>query len=933
MAGNILVRVRVDDKGTYAIEELGNTAKRTKPQVESLGATMKKAFAVVGVYKGIEMTKNLMVQGVRSSAEYELALKRISAITGTTGESLGMLSDKARELAATTEHTATQIAKGMLSITKMGLSTEQTISAIDNITDLATASGEELSWVAQNTINIIKAFKMEYGETEQVANVVATALNQTSLNLEDYMESMKYVAPVANSLNMSLEESTAILGLLSDMSLRGSIAGTTLKNMLLNLLNVTPGVAASLKSVKLEGKTLTEIMEILNANGISVNDVLKQFKKRAISGALAVGENAGAVKELQKRLEEQKRTAKEMSDITRDSLIMQWKIMVSVLNEVGLSLNDALGDDQASLIQNLTGYVQDLNIWIDENQSTIRQWGDSILNVAGIIGDNLKAALALVIPNLSALAAGFAVYKAGKFANVIMTSVIPAFNKLNTASLTLNPALLAIAITFAEIIKRVDAYTAKLDDMTERVNSSAYTSDSHVNDLKEYMKAVSDYSKAMDDWESSDEAKRAGLIGRMFDKKAAINSEKLRLEEAQKKLNTQWGYTLDYTKDYEKDLTKIENQLMNILYLRDQSDKDPKGVSRSKKKGGGYDLNLPTEDGDGDSKSPLRDSERSFYPIDEDLFNLQGAKGDFPLGLGLQADASYLDTFRQNVEKRVALEMEAEKAIRDAHKTTVEKKLELDTWLIDMQIEMAESELVALIESEQRAIDSITSSFFSMGESVSSVVNTMFTSAHESRMEQLEAEMSLVDKRYRKESEAAGNSLYKKTMAENKYAKEKEKISKKMQKEQEDLAKQQAAIRMATATADAIAGAIGVGRDTPGGVGTRAAAIAAYSAIALAWVAEMAASVSQFREGSKGPVEGDGNSTSDSIVARISKKEWVLSEDDVNTLGGDEALRMMLDMGGSYSGGSKEIHIHNVIGTKEFVREDLIPTLSKELNR
>ena len=118
MANPLLLKIAVDDKGNPAIINLGKNAQKTQQQVMPLGNVMKAVFASAVVFKGIQLLTQGLRQAVSQAIEFELAVKRIGAIGGVSGDKLAGLSELARQLAVETEHSAVSIANAGLEIKK-----------------------------------------------------------------------------------------------------------------------------------------------------------------------------------------------------------------------------------------------------------------------------------------------------------------------------------------------------------------------------------------------------------------------------------------------------------------------------------------------------------------------------------------------------------------------------------------------------------------------------------------------------------------------------------------------------------------------------------------------------------------------------------------------------------------------------------------------
>ncbi len=133
-----------------------------------------------------------------------------------TEKQMAGLTARARELGRDTKFTAVEVGQGMEYLTLAGFNARQTVQSIGGVLDVAAAAGTDL------------------GRTSDiVSNVLTKTFTSSNTTLESPGETMKYVAPVAKSAGASIELMAAMVGVLGDAGIQGSMAGTTLRNTFL----------------------------------------------------------------------------------------------------------------------------------------------------------------------------------------------------------------------------------------------------------------------------------------------------------------------------------------------------------------------------------------------------------------------------------------------------------------------------------------------------------------------------------------------------------------------------------------------------------------------------------------------------------------------------------------------------------------------------
>lgn len=908
----VLVTIRVDDKGNAAIANLGKNAKQAKPSVESLGSTMKKAFAVLGVVQGLRLLGAELQKAAQEANAFELSMKRLSAIGKVTGDALTASRRGVRELATETEFGASKIGNAMLEVVKMGYDYAGAMEVMPDATDLATASMEDLSWASTNMINVMKAFGINSQESTKVANVMATSFNETSLNLKSYMESMTYVAPIASAMNISLEETTALLGVLSDMGLRGTIAGTTLKNAMLKLISPTDRVMEALEGVDFRGLSLTQTLGILNKQGVNTGDMLEQFDLRALAGSLAIGKRNDEVVKLTESLEKQETTAKGVAEGIREDYTMELAKAKNELNDTVIALNEIIAPYKIQMMQALGDSFKNFASYIENNEEEIEDLVSTLSNLVTNVLPNLiryaKAFLGVwatlwTIKTLNNIRNQYSAL--GRMDGILdsiggrakgITTLKTSFGGLTTAisgaigvGLTLKSLLEDIADAKMEAIDRQSkTHLEAMDDPAKMKKLS--------DALYEYVEARKMYNR---------ELERRGIAeGRSIPFQDEIG------KAMYENMMQSWSVLKDkygYNKSQLKDLGFLENTAGSLVKrLRHEPEKTT-SKNKSKDENDPYGLNIMP---DSDSGSGSGSGKKSIDPRVE------------------AADA---------LLERIEMIQEQEKNRREFAKEKAEEeadeiiKLQELEWEAQEEIDRLKDELAEKEEFRtQRKLELAYASLDAF-ENIYSIFTNREDARHEQEMENLQEEMSLIDRKYERQISLAEGNLFKQQMLEQQHADEKLRIEEKLQAKKDEAAKAEKERALFLATLQSKLAILDIWAKEPSGFLGKSIAAIATAGIVAGLVGEIA--TANYRRGSEGLIDGQGNATSDSILARVSKGERVLSTDEIQRMGGNESIQRKIDLGESYSSGSPTtVVIENFIGNRRFAR-DFIRIAEKELSR
>ena len=288
------------------------------------------------------ITMALSIVGVGFSAsdvistynDFETGMSGVRALTSATNEEFLLLKETAKELGADTSFSASEAALGMQNLASAGFTTNEIVAAMPGMLDLAASSGEDLAVASDIAATTLRGFGLEASEAAHVADVLAEAAARTNANVSDTGEAMKYIAPIANTMGLSLEEVAAAIGLLSDAGIKGSQAGTTLRGALSRLAKPTEDMQEVMKNLGLsfydsngQMKSISAIVGMLKTNMANLTEEQRQnalvtlFGQEALSGMMVLME-AGPEKldALTQSLENCEGAASEMAKVRLDNL-------------------------------------------------------------------------------------------------------------------------------------------------------------------------------------------------------------------------------------------------------------------------------------------------------------------------------------------------------------------------------------------------------------------------------------------------------------------------------------------------------------------------------------------------------------------------------------------------------------------------------------
>ena len=217
-------------------EEAADSATGFGEQASAAFGAIQTAIASAGIAEALKEIVEAYMECVTVSGDFEAGMSNVEALSGATAEELAVLTATAKELGATTVFTAQQSADAMGYMAMAGWDAADMVSGIDGVLQLAAASGEDLALVSDIVTDNLTAFGLTAADTARFADVLAAAATNSNTSVSVMGETFKMSASIAGALGYSVEDVAVAVGLMANSGIKGSIAGTALKNTFNGLL-------------------------------------------------------------------------------------------------------------------------------------------------------------------------------------------------------------------------------------------------------------------------------------------------------------------------------------------------------------------------------------------------------------------------------------------------------------------------------------------------------------------------------------------------------------------------------------------------------------------------------------------------------------------------------------------------------------------------
>lgn len=377
--GTLKFDTSIDSKGFQSgIDGIGSIAEKGLKATGAILAGTATAIGAIGA------------ASVKVGSDFEASMSKVAAISGATGDDLKALTDKAKEMGATTKFSASESADALQYMAMAGWKTEDMLNGLEGIMNLAAASGEDLATTSDIVTDALTAFGLSAEDSTHFADVLAQASSNANTNVGMMGETFKYVAPVAGALGYTAEDTALAIGLMANSGIKASQSGTSLRSIMSRMAKPTKEVQGAMDKL---GVSLTDS----NGNMKSLNEVMGDLRngfaglseaeaaemaaalggQEAMSGLLAiVNASDDDFDKLSDAIYSCDGAAKRMADTMNDNLQGQITILKSGLEGLGISLYENMEAPLKEVVKEAQNMVQQLqdafnNGGLDEVVSTV----------------------------------------------------------------------------------------------------------------------------------------------------------------------------------------------------------------------------------------------------------------------------------------------------------------------------------------------------------------------------------------------------------------------------------------------------------------------------------------------------------------------------------------------------------------------------------
>lgn len=369
----------------------------------------------MGIAYGLSSLMSGVTSVFRDASTYDNIAKTTKNILQTHDKGVGFegrfneMNQLMRQVGVETKYTAPQVASAGKFLAMAGFNVDQIKHAIRPISDIALVGDTDLGETADVVTNIMTAYEIPAKQMDNTADILTMTFTKTNTTLLELAESFKYAGTVAHQSGLDFETASAAFGVLGDAGIKGSHAGTTLRMMLLNMMNPTKrgqeawdilGINTKDKNGNL--RNLSDILSDLHEKQqtMSAGDfstlINKMFRVTAAPGALALINNVAKMQEVTGLNKKSMGLASDLADEKKNTIQGLWYQMTSAFTETGMQGFEQMQGVIRDFLQRMIELMKST-----EFATALRNAMDMFIKVLDVIVDVFKKIMSIwnFLPN------------------------------------------------------------------------------------------------------------------------------------------------------------------------------------------------------------------------------------------------------------------------------------------------------------------------------------------------------------------------------------------------------------------------------------------------------------------------------------------------------------------------------------------------------
>lgn len=486
------------------VKELKVEQDKAADSAASFGQRTAQAFDAMAqsiissqIVGALDSVKDAFLECVGIAGNFEEAMSTVEALSRANARDMAALSEEAKYLGATTKFTAKESADAMGYMAMAGWDATDMLHGMNGVLQLAAASGEDLAMVSDIVTDSLSAFGLTAADTAHFSDVLAAAATRSNTNVAIMGETFKMSASVAGALGYSIEDVAVAMGLMANSGVKGSIAGTALRNTFNGLLEGVTLTSAAFgeyeySAIKADGtmkdfgSTIDELRGYFDqmTEAERVNNAVAVAGQRGYNGLLAI---LNATEEdytsLTNSINDCTGAAQRMANVKLDNMNGQLTLMNSAWDALKTTIGEQFIPEMRGLYKIGTDVFGVMDDFVKANPGLVK----GVTIFTGVMGTAVSvmtayAAISKVIRALD-MAAMFTnpVFLAVAGSGALVGSIVA----LTTAANDGVPSVRELTEAARDMRKTMDEATAAYQETANQAIATAEVAGIYINKLEE----------------------------------------------------------------------------------------------------------------------------------------------------------------------------------------------------------------------------------------------------------------------------------------------------------------------------------------------------------------------------------------------------------------------------------------------------------------
>ena len=448
--------------------------------------------------------------------EFDTQMSETQALldTGKTDPKLAAIRQQARDIGGSTAFSPTDVARTQSTLARSGYDADAILASTESTVNLSLASKVDIAEAADIVTNMQTAFKIPMAEIQRVSDVMTKGFTKSNTTLLELGEAMKYVAPMAQAAGASIEDTTAMLGIMADNGIKGSMAGTGGSAIFSRLQAPTGQAPTALKELGIQTRDkkgnmlpvigiLEKIDQSFKKNRLGTAQQAEYIKtifgEEAAKGVIKLIDAAGNGQLQAKRelLMDSKGSAARVATIQTDNLDGDLKNLSSAWEDVRIEVFDQQNSSLRKLTTTANDWMLTAGKWVKQNPELTQK----IVTVTGVLS-TLVAGLGLlglvawpVMAGLNIIIAGAGLM--GTAFSIAGGAIAAALGAITWPIVAVVAAVVAGALLIRKYWEPVKAF---ISGVAEGFTAAAGPISDSFSGLKPIFSWVTDKVKELWDW-------------------------------------------------------------------------------------------------------------------------------------------------------------------------------------------------------------------------------------------------------------------------------------------------------------------------------------------------------------------------------------------------------------------------------------------------